>query len=179
MLPPDPAPVAATPTGCSIRSGWSSAGPTRWPASPLWRTRWRPARTPSTATGRLVAVPGIGAWTAAEVVRVGYGDPDAVSVGDYHIPTWSPGTWPARAGPGPGRARRAGCSPADERMLELLEPFRRPPGPGLRAAGAGGQGAPRFGPRMPIRSFAAYWILVDALDHVAGPPVASIMTLTS
>src|SRR5262249_10199738 len=38
------------------------------------------------ATARLTAIPGIGVWTAAEVVRLAYGDPDAVSVGDYHIP---------------------------------------------------------------------------------------------
>ena len=38
------------------------------------------------ATRRLTAIPGIGPWTAAEVVRIAYGDPDAVSVGDYHIP---------------------------------------------------------------------------------------------
>src|SRR5712692_8176614 len=41
---------------------------------------------PSAATRRLRALPGIGPWTAAEVVGVALGDPDAVAVGDYHHP---------------------------------------------------------------------------------------------
>jgi LPPG:FO 2-phospho-L-lactate transferase len=32
-------------------------------------------------------VPGIGVWTAAEVAQRAWGDPDAVSFGDFHIPT--------------------------------------------------------------------------------------------
>ncbi len=34
----------------------------------------------------LRAIPGIGPWTEAEVAGVAFGDPDAVSVGDYHLP---------------------------------------------------------------------------------------------
>jgi 3-methyladenine DNA glycosylase/8-oxoguanine DNA glycosylase len=99
------------------------------------------------ATRRMTAIAGIGPWTAAEVVRVAYGDPDAVSVGDYHIPHTV--SW-ALAG-----EARAGSSP-DERMLELLEPFRGHRGRVCLLLEAGGLGAPRFGPRMPIRSFARY-----------------------
>jgi 3-methyladenine DNA glycosylase/8-oxoguanine DNA glycosylase len=36
------------------------------------------------AYAQLVAMPGIGAWTAAEVGRRALGDADAVSVGDAH-----------------------------------------------------------------------------------------------
>ena len=32
-------------------------------------------------------VPGIGVWTAAEVAQRAWGDADAVSFGDFHIPT--------------------------------------------------------------------------------------------
>jgi len=32
-------------------------------------------------------MPGIGPWTAAEVAVRALGDPDAVSVGDYHLPS--------------------------------------------------------------------------------------------
>ena len=35
---------------------------------------------------RLGAVVGIGPWTVGEVARDALGDPDAVSVGDYHLP---------------------------------------------------------------------------------------------
>lgn len=35
---------------------------------------------------RLRSLPGIGAWTSAEIRQRVLGDPDAVSVGDYHLP---------------------------------------------------------------------------------------------
>ena len=31
-------------------------------------------------------LPGIGVWTAAETMQRAFGDPDAVSVGDYNLP---------------------------------------------------------------------------------------------
>ena len=37
-------------------------------------------------TRRMCVIPGIGPWTAAEVCRRVFGDPDAVSVGDLHAP---------------------------------------------------------------------------------------------
>ena len=64
------------------------------------------------ARAALRALPGIGPWTAAEVGIRAFGDPDAVSVGDFHLPSWS--SW-ALAGEPRG---------TDERMLELLEPYR-------------------------------------------------------
>ena len=85
---------------------------------------------------RLRAVPGVGAWSAAEVAMIALGDADAVSVGDYHLP--NDVSW-AFAGEPRGD---------DERMLELLEPFRPHRGRVLRLLGAGGIHAPRFGPRM-------------------------------
>ena len=51
-----------------------------------------------------------------------FGDPDAVSVGDYHIPNMV--AW-ALAGDARG---------TDEHMLELLAPFAGPPRPRLRPA---------------------------------------------
>jgi 3-methyladenine DNA glycosylase/8-oxoguanine DNA glycosylase len=35
---------------------------------------------------RLEAFPGVGPWTAAHVAVVALGDPDAVPLGDYHLP---------------------------------------------------------------------------------------------
>ena len=77
----------------------------------------------------LRAFPGIGPWTAAEVGIRAFGDPDAVSVGDFHLP--SVVTW-ALAG------ERRGT---DERMLELLEPYRGQRGRVVPPAGARGIGA--------------------------------------
>jgi len=37
------------------------------------------------ALARLRIVPGVGEWTAAETVQRALGDPDTVSVGDFHI----------------------------------------------------------------------------------------------
>ena len=92
---------------------------------------------------RLTALPGVGQWTAAEVAMVALGDADAVSVGDYHLPNLV--AWTLAGEP------RAD----DSRMLELLEPFRGQRGRVIRLVVAGGAGAPRRGPRMPLRSIAS------------------------
>jgi 3-methyladenine DNA glycosylase/8-oxoguanine DNA glycosylase len=94
------------------------------------------------ARERLAALQGIGPWTVAEVARTALGDPDAVSVGDYHLPhlvSWT------LAGEPQGN---------DERMLELLEPYRGQRGRVQRLLESGATGPPRRGPRMPIRSIA-------------------------
>jgi 3-methyladenine DNA glycosylase/8-oxoguanine DNA glycosylase len=94
------------------------------------------------ATRRLVSLPGIGQWTAAEVVRAAFGDPDAVSVGDYHVPNMV--AWALAGEP------RAD----DARMLELLEPYRGQRGRVQRYLEVGGVVAPRYGPRMAPRRIA-------------------------
>ena len=99
--------------------------------------------SPADAERRLRAIPGIGAWTAAEVRRVALGDPDAVSVGDYHLPNLV--SW-ALAGEPRGD---------DERMLELLEPYRGQRGRVQRLLELSGMRAPRYGPRTPLRSIAS------------------------
>jgi 3-methyladenine DNA glycosylase/8-oxoguanine DNA glycosylase len=91
----------------------------------------------------LRAFPGIGPWTAAEVGIRAFGDPDAVSVGDFHVPSMV--TW-ALAG------ERRGT---DERMLELLEPYRGQRGRVVRLLELAGSGPARRGPRMPSRTIAA------------------------
>ena len=97
----------------------------------------------SEAARRLRSLPGVGAWTAAEVLRSAFGEPDAVSVGDYHIPDTV--AWALAGEP------RAD----DARMLELLEPYRGQRGRVQRLLEVGGISAPRFGPRMAPRSIAA------------------------
>ncbi len=92
---------------------------------------------------RLTALPGVGVWSAAEVAGRAFGDPDAVPIGDFHVPhivSWA----------------LAGEPRADDaRMLELLEPYRGQRGRVIRLLEAGGMHPPRFGPRMPLRSIAA------------------------
>lgn len=101
------------------------------------------ASAPSAASRVLTSVPGIGPWTAAEVAAVALGDPDAVSVGDFHLPNVI--AW-ALAG-----ERRAD----DARMLELLEPYRGHRLRAVRLIEAAGIAPPRRAPRAPIRSIAA------------------------
>jgi 3-methyladenine DNA glycosylase/8-oxoguanine DNA glycosylase len=85
------------------------------------------------------AFPGIGPWTTAEVGLRAFGDPDAVSVGDVHLP--SVVTW-ALAG------ERRG---SDERMLELLEPYRGQRGRVVRLLELAGAGPARRGSRLAPR----------------------------
>jgi 3-methyladenine DNA glycosylase/8-oxoguanine DNA glycosylase len=96
--------------------------------------------SPEAARQRLMAIPGIGAWSAAEVTAVALGDPDAVSVGDFglpHLVSWN------LAGEARGN---------DARMLELLEPFAGHRGRVIRLLEAAAPQAPRRGPRTPLRT---------------------------
>ncbi len=88
------------------------------------------------ARARLQSLPGIGPWTAAEVTAVSHGDPDAVPLGDYHVPN---AVAYALAGEPRGD---------DARMLELLEPYAGQRGRVIRLLMSGGRGAPRYGPRL-------------------------------
>lgn len=92
--------------------------------------------TTGEAEARVRAVPGIGAWTWAEVARVALGDADAVSVGDYHLPHTV--SW-ALAGEPRGD---------DDRMLELLAPFAPHRGRVCVLVERAGLFAPRRGPRL-------------------------------
>ena len=88
------------------------------------------------AYARLLAVPGIGPWTAAEVAVRALGDADAVSVGDFHLPNLV-----AFALAGEPRGD-------DARMLELLEPYRGQRARVIRLLELSGIRAPRYGPRF-------------------------------
>jgi 3-methyladenine DNA glycosylase/8-oxoguanine DNA glycosylase len=94
------------------------------------------------ARRRLQALPGMGPWSAAEIALVALGDPDAVSVGDYHLPHLV--SW-ALAGEQRG---------SDERMLELLEPYRGHRARVLRLLLSAGIMPPRRGPRLRLRNVA-------------------------
>ena len=86
---------------------------------------------------RLRAVPGVGAWTAAEVAQRAWGDPDEVSVGDFHLPAlvgWA----------------LAGRPVDDDGMLELLAPYAGHRHRAVRLVEMSGVRKPAFGPRMPV-----------------------------
>jgi 3-methyladenine DNA glycosylase/8-oxoguanine DNA glycosylase len=92
------------------------------------------------ARRRLEAMPGIGPWTASEVARLSLGDPDAVSVGDYHLPDI--------VGWALAREERG----TDARMLELLEPYRGHRGRVQVLLERSQIMPPAYGPRMEART---------------------------
>ncbi len=98
------------------------------------------ATTPAEADRRLQTLPGIGPWTSAEIRQRAIGDPDALSVGDYHLPSivgWA-------------LIRQ---KVDDAGMCELLAPYA---GHRYRAAWLlelSGQGPPRHGPRNAPRNY--------------------------
>ena len=88
-------------------------------------------------------VPGIGVWTAAEVAQRAWGDPDAVSVGDFHIPSivgWA----------------LVGRPLDDAGMLEVLEPYAPQRQRAVRYLETAGVTRPRFGPRYPVRDYRGF-----------------------
>jgi 3-methyladenine DNA glycosylase/8-oxoguanine DNA glycosylase len=87
-------------------------------------------------------VPGIGFWTAAEIAQRAWGDPDAVSVGDFHIP-------------GLVGYALLGRKVDDKGMLEVLAPYAPHRHRVVRYIEAGGPGKPRYGPRYAARDYRA------------------------
>ncbi len=87
-------------------------------------------------------VPGIGIWTAAEVAQRAWGDPDAVSFGDFHIPTvvgWA----------------LVGRPLDDAGMLEVLAPYVPQRQRAVRYVETSGFRRPRFGPRFSPKDYRA------------------------
>ena len=139
LLPPDPARVAATPYWvfheCNVeRRRATVIIDAARRATSLNALASVPA---AQARAALESLPGIGAWTSAEVTAVSHGDPDAVPLGDYHLPNVV--AW-ALAGEPRGD---------DARMLALLEPYAGQRGRVIRLLTSSGGGPPRRGPRMP------------------------------
>ncbi len=91
------------------------------------------------ADQRLRTVPGVGAWTSAEVRQRAHGDPDAVSFGDYHVAKdvgWA----------------LAGTPFDDAQLEEFLEPYRPQRGRVPALVAMTGLRRPRRGPRMAPRT---------------------------
>lgn len=83
----------------------------------------------------LIAQPGLGPWTSAETRIRALGDPDAVSVGDFHLAHQV------------GYAL-TGARVDDDGMLELLAPWAGQRQRVIRLIGLSGVQEPRRGPRM-------------------------------
>ena len=110
-------------------------------ADKMWR--WSDAGVDETSA-KLALLPGVGAWTIGSTLGPVLGDPDAVPVGDYHHPNTV--AWALADEP------RAD----DDRMLELLEPYRGQRGRVLWALTTSAGGAPKFGPRQRILPMARW-----------------------
>ncbi|GAC1655212.1 MAG: 3-methyladenine DNA glycosylase [Candidatus Dormibacteraceae bacterium] len=143
-VPPPPAVVAATPYWRFHPWGVEQRRATTIITAALHASRLEETvgMDPAAAQRRLTLLPGLGAWSAAEIATVALGDADAVSVGDYHLPNLV--SW-ALAGEERG---------SDDRMLELLEPYRGHRARVLRLLQAAPISAPRRGPRMPLSDIA-------------------------
>lgn len=91
------------------------------------------------ARRRLVSIPGVGVWTAAETAHRALGDPDAVSFGDYHVAAnigWA----------------LTGHPVDDHGLVELLRPWQGQRYRVQRLLELAGAMRPRRGPRMSPRA---------------------------
>ena len=148
---PAPAGMRVPPTPAVLREladwDWHRAGVTPQRRQAIRRACAVAARLeeavglpPAAALDRLRALPGIGPWTAAEVAQRAFGDADAVSVGDYHIPGlvgWA----------------LLGRPVDDAGMLALLAPYAPHRQRVVRLVELAGVDKPRFGPRLPARDY--------------------------
>ncbi len=143
-LPPSPAVLARTPYWVFHRFGVERrrADIVIRAARSAGRLEEAAAMDLAAAYRRLHAFPGVGPWTAAKVAMVALGDADAVPVGDYNLPH------------AVGYALEGTARSTDERMLELLEPYRGHRARVVRMITEFGIRAPRFGPRQPLRDIA-------------------------
>jgi 3-methyladenine DNA glycosylase/8-oxoguanine DNA glycosylase len=119
---------ARTVVGCAQRAD-SLERLTSWPADK--------------AREALMSLPGVGIWTAAETAQRAFGDPDALSVGDYHISKMIGWTLLGR--------------PIDDaEMVELLEPMRPHRHRVVRLLEASGLAyEPRRGARLAVQDIRA------------------------
>lgn len=95
------------------------------------------ARGAAQARAALCTLPGVGEWTAAETAQRALGDPDAVSVGDYHLSAQI------------GHAL-AGRDFTDAQMLDALAPWAGHRFRAIRLILAAGPRRPRRGPKLEL-----------------------------
>ncbi|ODU01083.1 MAG: 3-methyladenine DNA glycosylase [Pseudonocardia sp. SCN 72-86] len=143
-VPPTPAQTRAIPDWEWHRAGVDSARRRAILASAAVAHRLEKAAELGGEEGRILLrrVPGIGVWTAAEIAQRAWGDADAVSFGDFHIPTvvgWA----------------LVGRPLDDAGMLEVLAPYVPQRHRAVRYVELSGFRRPRFGPRFSPRDHRA------------------------
>jgi 3-methyladenine DNA glycosylase/8-oxoguanine DNA glycosylase len=143
-LPPSPAQIREIPDWEWHRAGVDLARRRAILASAVVAHRLEAACELGGDRGRelLRKVPGIGVWTAAEVAQRAWGDADAVSVGDFHIPSvvgWA----------------LLGRPLDDAGMLAELAPYAPQRQRAVRYIEASGFRRPRFGPRFAAKDYRA------------------------
>lgn len=143
-VPPTPEQLRAVPDWEWHRTGVDAARRRAIRACAAVAHRLEPACELGGEQGRelLRKVPGIGVWTAAEVAQRAWGDADAVSVGDFHIPTlvgWA----------------LVGRPLDDAGMLGVLAPYVPQRQRAVRYVEVSGFRRPRFGPRFSPRDYRA------------------------
>jgi hypothetical protein len=110
-----------------------------WSEIPSWE--WHRAGVENIRARTIAS--GIGVWTSAETRQRACGDPDAVSVGDYHlagIVGWA----------------LTGAKTDDAGMLELLAPYAGHRFRAARLLELSGAHPPRRGPRNPVRDYRSF-----------------------
>jgi 3-methyladenine DNA glycosylase/8-oxoguanine DNA glycosylase len=143
-VPPTPAQIRAVPDWEWHRAGVDSARRRAVLACAAVAHRLESACELGGEPGRelLRKVPGIGVWTAAEVAQRAWADVDAVSLGDFHIPTlvgWA----------------LVGRPLDDAGMLGVLAPYAPQRQRAVRYVELSGFRRPRFGPRYSPRDHRA------------------------
>ncbi len=143
-VPPTPAQIRAVPDWEWHRAGVDNARRRAILASAAVAHRLEAAADLGGTAGRelLRRVPGIGVWTAAEVAQRAWGDADAVSFGDFHIPAvvgWA----------------LLGRPIDDAGLLEVLAPYTPQRQRAVRYVESSGFRRPRFGPRFSPRDYRA------------------------
>ena len=143
-VPPTPAQIRAVPDWEWHRAGVDHARRRAILACAAVAHRLEQAWELGGTAGRelLRKVPGIGVWTAAEVAQRAWGDPDAVSFGDFHIPSvvgWA----------------LLGRPLDDAGLLDVLAPYVPQRQRAVRYVEASGFRRPRFGPRYSPRDYRA------------------------
>lgn len=102
-------------------------------------SRYGEGASPAELARALAGVPGVGPWTIAEAMQRSHGLPDAVSVGDYHLAHRICVALEGRRGD-------------DDRMLELLAPWRGNRQRVVRILLLAGTRDQRKGPRLAPRA---------------------------
>ncbi len=141
LVPPTPAELAVLPS-----FAWHACGVERRRAETIREVCRRAAAIERVAArgsdefqARVASMAGIGVWTATSVAQLAFGDPDALVIGDYHLPAFV--AW-----------NLVGDREADDaRMIELLEPFRPHRARVVALLGREGAHPPRRAPKRALR----------------------------